>query len=91
MLDKLAWYFHSPDTFSDFPEFWLHICIIIKMGALPKCCIIRQGSHRLDKYLNLEGFLEKSLKLKFALKSTCTGKALKGLEKSLNSSIFCGA
>ena len=42
-----------------------------------------QGSHRLEKYLNLEGFLEKSFKkFKSALKST--GKALKGLEKSLN-------
>ena len=29
-----------------------------------------QGSHRLERYLNLEGFLEKSLKIKFALKST---------------------
>ena len=46
-----------------------------------------QGSHRLEKYLNLEGFLEKSLKIKCALKST--GKSLKCLEKSLNSSIFC--
>ena len=43
--------------------------------------------HRLEKYLNLEGFLEKSLKIKFALKST--GKSLKSLEKSLNSTIFC--
>ena len=33
-----------------------------------------QGSHRLEKYLNLEGFLEKSLKIKFTLKST--GKSL---------------
>ena len=33
------------------------------------------GSHRLEKYLNLEGFLEKSLKIKSALKST--GKSLK--------------
>ena len=41
-----------------------------------------QGSHRLEKYLNLEGFLEKSLKIKSALKST--GKSLKSLEKSLN-------
>ena len=47
----------------------------------------RQGSHRLEKYLNLEGFLEKSLKIKFALKST--GISLKSLEKSLNSTIFC--
>ena len=29
-----------------------------------------QGSHRLENYLNLEGFLEKSLKIKSALKST---------------------
>ena len=46
-----------------------------------------QCSHRLEKYLNSEGFFEKSLKIKSALKST--GKLLKGLEKSLNSSIFC--
>ena len=49
-------------------------------------CLQRQGSHRLEKYLNLEGLLEKSLKIKSALKST--GKSLKGLEKSLNSTIF---
>ena len=41
----------------------------------------------LEKYLNIEGFLEKSLKIQYALKST--GKSLKCLEKSLNSSIFC--
>ena len=29
-----------------------------------------QGSHWLEKYLNMKGFLEKSLKMKFALKST---------------------
>ena len=45
-----------------------------------------QGSHGLEKYLNLEGFLEKSLKDKSALKST--GKSLKGLEKSLNLPIY---
>ena len=43
--------------------------------------------HRLEKYLNLEGFLEKYLKIKSALKNT--GKSLKSLEKSLNSTIFC--
>ena len=53
------------------------------LHSLPK----KQGSHRLEKYLNLEGFLEKSLKTKSALKST--GKSLKSLEKSLNFSIFC--
>ena len=31
---------------------------------------LTKGSHRLEKYLNLEGFLEKSLKIKSALKST---------------------
>ena len=41
-----------------------------------------QGEHRLDKYLNLEGFLEKSLKIKSAFKST--GKSFKSLEKSMN-------
>ena len=50
-----------------------------------KC--LKQGSHRLEKYLNLVGFLEKSLKIKSALK--ITGKSLRGLEKSLNSTIFC--
>ena len=44
-----------------------------------------QGLHRLEKYLNLESFLEKSLKIKFALKST--GKSLRCLEKSLNSTV----
>ena len=43
---------------------------------------VLQGSHMLEKYLNLEG-----LKIKSALKST--GKSLKSLEKSFNSSIFC--
>ena len=29
-----------------------------------------QGLHRLEKYLNIQDCLEKSLKIKFALKST---------------------
>ena len=45
-----------------------------------------QGSHRLEKYLNLEGFLEKTLKIKSALKNT--GKSPKSLEKSLNSNHY---
>ena len=28
---------------------------------------LKQGLHRLEKYLNLEGFLEKSMKIKPAL------------------------
>ena len=47
----------------------------------------RRVLHRLSKYLNIEGFLEKSLKIKSAFKST--GKSLRNLEKSLNSTIFC--
>ena len=43
--------------------------------------------HRLEKDLNLEGFLEKSLKIKSALESN--GKSPKSLEKSLNYTIFC--
>ena len=42
--------------------------------------------NRVEKYLNWEGLLEKSLKIKSALKSTL--KSLRGLEKSLNSNIF---
>ena len=56
--------------------------IIISPGIQHK-----QGLHRLEKYLNLEGFLEKSLKIKSALKRT--GKSLKSHEKSLYSTVFC--
>ena len=48
---------------------------------------LHQGSHKLEKYLNLESFLEKAVKVKSALKNT--GKSLKSLEKSLNFAIFC--
>ena len=41
----------------------------------------------LEKYLNLKGFLEKSLKIKSALKSN--RESLKSLEKFLNSTVFC--
>ena len=50
------------------------------------CARSTTGFARLSKYLKLDGFLEKSLKIKSALKST--GKSLKGLEKSLNSFYF---
>ena len=46
-----------------------------------------QGLHRLERKLNLEGFLEQSFKIKSAFKSP--RKSLKSLEKSLNSAIFC--
>ena len=32
--------------------------------------LFKQGLHTLKKYLNMKGFLEKSLKMKYALKST---------------------
>ena len=47
-----------------------------------------QGSHRLEKYLNFEAFLEKSLKIKSGLKSTA--KSLKSLENSLNFTFSVG-
>ena len=55
--------------------------------SIPSMQMFKQVSHRLEKHLNLEGFLEKSLKIKYALQSA--GKSCKGLEKSLNFSIFC--
>ena len=62
-------------------------CFRFSSLSLHEQCSQRdQGSHRLEKYLNLEGFLEKSLKIKSALKSA--GKSLKSFEKSLNSTIF---
>ena len=53
---------------------------------VPRKYFNAQGSHRLEKYLNIQDCLEKSLKIKFALKSTW--EALKGLEKSLNFIIY---
>ena len=44
------------------------------------------GSHRLEKYLNIEVFLEKSLKIKSALKSA--GASLIDHEKYLNIDVF---
>ena len=42
-------------------------------------CDCGRGSHKLEKYLNLEGFPEKSLKIKPTLKST--RKSLKSLKR----------
>ena len=53
---------------------------------LPLQLLPFQGSHRLEKYLNIQDCLENSLKIKFALKST--GKTLEGFEKSLNFTIY---
>ena len=54
---------------------------------LGMCCILgEQGSHRPEKYLNIQDCLKKSLKIIFALKST--GKKFKGLEKSLDFTIY---
>ena len=61
-------------------------CHDITEGLLPTLLTLNQGSHRLEKFLNFEAFLEKFLKIKSALKST--GKSLKSLEKSFNLTIF---
>ena len=45
------------------------------------------GLHKLVKYLDIKGFFEKSLKIKFVLK--CTGKLLLGFENSLKFTVFC--
>ena len=51
---------------------------LLFIGSFGKDVGHLQGSHRLEKYLNIQDCLERSLKFKFALKT------LKGLEKSLN-------
>ena len=69
------------------------VCVLCLLAAklrvpnfpIALCVVLFQFS--LEKNLNLEGFIEKSLKINSALKST--GKSLKSLEKSLNSTIFC--
>ena len=50
-------------------------------GKLVNLNVPKQGSHRLEKYLNIEGFLEKYLKIKSALKRI--GKSLKGCSQIL--------
>ena len=55
---------------------------IFTILGLKECVYLgHQGSHMLKKYLNLNGFFEKSLKNKYS--------SFKDLEKSLNSSFFC--
>ena len=54
--------------------------VVSKVYVKKKCQILAsllQRSHRLEKYLNLECLLEKSLKIQSDVKST--GKSLKGL------------
>ena len=69
----------------------LYLHVLVRVHLLSKgvsfLLSVFQGWHRLERYLNLEDFLEKSLKIKSVLKST--GNSLKSLEKSLNSTIFC--
>ena len=60
------------------------ILFLVRSHFQNKHVQLSQGSHSLEKYFNLEGFLEKPLKIKYASKST--GKSL---ENTLNSSIFC--
>ena len=47
--------------------FW-YLLITAHAEVLARC--LNQGSHTLEKYLNIQDCLEKSLKIKFALKSS---------------------
>ena len=57
-LPPLTRYIHT--------QFFVH-CLMLQQD---KYQIMFQGLHRLEKYLNMQDCLEKSLKIKFALKST---------------------
>ena len=59
---------------------------VLELQPFDKILINLQGSHRLEKYLNIGSFLERPLKTKSALKST--GESLSCLEKSLNFTTF---
>ena len=50
----------------------LQLLSVVKSAHLQSgaCMFCLQASHRLEKYLNIQECLEKSLKIKFALKST---------------------
>ena len=72
------------DTVNLFPSIYNNNRLL---SLICLCTYIAHDSHMLEKYLNLEGFHEKSLKITSDLKST--GKSLKSLKKSLNSTIFC--
>ena len=56
------------------------------IGPTTSTTDISLGSHRLEKYLNIKDCVEKSFITKFALKITLD--TLKGLEKSLNFTIY---
>ena len=76
-----VWLFLQFNPFQSFDHFYRDLAILQflqNFGHSLEILVIHQGSHRLEKYLNLEGFLEKSLKIKFALKST--GKHSKALK-----------
>ena len=73
-------------SITNFAEFYIELegnnegveCLRLLNEIIADFDEVRQGSHRLEKYLNFEGFLEKSLKIKSALKSTA--KSLKALK-----------
>ena len=54
-----------------FPHFYnINEVMALSMDIVKALVFIEQGSHRLEKYLNIQDCLEKSLKIKFPLKST---------------------
>ena len=70
-------------------QFYIKICKtkLKSMHGLKLHSNPLQSSHMFEKYLNLEGFLEMSLKIKICLEKFW--KSTQSIEKSLNSSIFC--
>ena len=53
----------SESTLVKMPHCW-------KSHVVAQLLLLSQGSHRLEKFLNIQDSLEKSFKIKFALKST---------------------
>ena len=88
-----SWRNETQTSLLSYKNIWASTWQSLSLGFLTKrdsnqSTQLDQGSHRLEKYLNIQDCLEKSLKIKFALKSTW--KTLNGLEKSLNFLPFTG-
>ena len=62
--------FFSMKSLTIYPCFSMTTFVVMLYVVIIEQSLYNQGSHRPEKYLDLEGFLEKSLKIKSALKST---------------------
>ena len=81
----MFWLINKKNNFSVTHTYLGAIFTISKFWKL--ILLVSQGSHRLEKYLNIQGCLKKSLKIQSALKST--GKSLKALKRPLIFTIYC--